>query len=88
MGGDADRFLSGIDLLDAGKGSSDYFYASSVAVAEPPARGRNPRQARRALTMGVNPNQILLTGIRTTTADEANEIKMPMEFAAGMERDV
>ena len=82
-GGAIDRFFVGIDLLDAGKAPLIIFTRAQWPWLNLPPEGEI--LAKRALTMGVNPSQILLTGTVTTTAEEADEIKTLMEFA-GMER--
>ena len=82
-GGAIDRFFVGIDLLDAGKAPLIIFTRAQWPWLNLPPEGEI--LAKRALTMGVSSNQILLTGTVTTTADEANEIKTLMELA-GMER--
>ena len=82
-GGAIDRFFVGIDLLSAGKAPLIIFSRAQWPWLNLPPEGEI--LAKRALTMGVNPSQILLTGTVSTTADEANEIKTLMEFA-GMDR--
>ena len=82
-GGATDRFFVGIDLLSAGKAPLIIFTRAQWPWLNLPPEGEI--LAKRALTMGVNPSQILLTGTVTTTADEADEVKTLMEFA-GMDR--
>ena len=82
-GGAVDRFFVGIDLLDAGKAPLIIFTRAQWPWLNLPPEGEV--LAKRALTMGVDPGQILLTGTVTTTAEEADEIKTLMEFAS-MER--
>ena len=82
-GGAIDRFFVGIDLLNAGKVPLIIFTRGEWPWLNLPPEGEV--LAKRALMMGVNPGQILLTGTVETTAEEADEIKTLMEFA-GMER--
>jgi uncharacterized SAM-binding protein YcdF (DUF218 family) len=82
-GSAVDRFFVGIDLLDAGKAPLIIFTRGQWPWLNLPPEGEI--LAERALTMGVDSGQILITGVVTTTADEADEIKTLMEFA-GMER--
>ena len=77
--GAIDRF-HGIDLLDAGKAPLIIFTRAQWPWLNLPPEGEI--LAKRALAMGVNPSQILLTGTVTTTADEANEIKTLMDSPA------
>jgi uncharacterized SAM-binding protein YcdF (DUF218 family) len=81
--GDAHRFIAGIDLLQAGKAPLIIFTRGQWPWANLPPEGEI--LAKRAIAMGVQDTQILLTGIVTSTADEANEVKTLMEFG-GMRR--
>ena len=82
-GSAVDRLFVGIDFLDSGKAPLIIFTRAQWPWLNLPPEGEI--LAERALTMGVDSGQILLTGTVTTTAEEADEIKTLMEFA-GMER--
>ena len=77
--GDADRFMAGIDLLKAGKAPLIIFTRSQWPWLNLPPEGEI--LAKRALMMGVNSGQILLTGVVTNTADEADEVRSLMDLA-------
>jgi uncharacterized SAM-binding protein YcdF (DUF218 family) len=81
--GDADRFMTGVDLMKAGKAPLIIFTRGQWPWLKLPPEGEV--LARRAISMGIRENQILLTGIVTNTADEAAEVKTLMEFG-GMRR--
>jgi uncharacterized SAM-binding protein YcdF (DUF218 family) len=77
------RFFTGLDLLEARKAPLIIF-----------TRGQNPwtnlppvgdQLAKRAVTTGIQEDQILLTGTVTNTADEADEVRSLMDFV-GMKR--
>jgi uncharacterized SAM-binding protein YcdF (DUF218 family) len=78
-----DRFFAGVDLLKAGKAPLIVFTRGQYPWDSLPPEGE--QLAKRAIAMGVQDTQILLTGIVTNTADEANEVKTLMEFG-GMRR--
>lgn len=77
--GDADRFMVGIDLLRAGKAPLIIFTRGQWPWLNLPPEGEI--LAKRALMMGVNSSQVLLTGVVTNTADEADEVKYLMDLA-------
>ena len=81
--GDADRFMTGVDLVKAGKAPLIIFTRGQWPWLNLPPEGEV--LARRAISMGIREKQILLTGIVTNTADEAAEVKTLMEFG-GMRR--
>jgi len=81
--GDADRFMAGVDLVKAGKAPLIIFTRGQWPWLNLPPEGEV--LARRAISMGVPERQILLTGIVTNTADEAEEIRSLMDFG-GMRR--
>ncbi len=81
--GNADRFMAGIDLVKAGKAPLIIFTRGQQPWSNLPPEGEI--LAQRAISMGVRSDQILLTGIVTNTADEAEEVRALVEFA-GMER--
>lgn len=84
-GSTVDRFFAGIDLLNAGKAPLIIFTRGKWPWLNLPPEGEV--LANRALTMGIRSDQILLTGIATTTAEEALEVQTVMNFA-GMERAI
>ena len=81
--GDADRFMTGVDLVKAGKAPLIIFTRGQWPWLNLPPEGEV--LARRAISMGIREKQILLTGVVTNTADEAAEVKTLMEFG-GMRR--
>jgi uncharacterized SAM-binding protein YcdF (DUF218 family) len=81
--GDADRFMTGVDLVKSGKAPLIIFTRGQWPWLNLPSEGEV--LARRAISMGISEKQILLTGIVTNTADEADEVKTLMEFG-GMRR--
>lgn len=76
---DADRFMAGIDLLQTGKAPLIVFTRGQWPWLNLPPEGEV--LAKRALMMGVNSSQILLTGVVTNTADEADEVRSLMDLA-------
>ena len=78
-----DRLFAGVDLLNAGKAPLIIFTRGQWPWLNLPPEGEI--LAKRALMMGVQEKQILLTGIVTNTADEADEVKSLMDFG-GMRR--
>ena len=78
-----DRFFAGVDLLNAQKAPIIIFTRGQYPWDSLPAEGEI--LAKRALMIGVNSSQILLTGVVTNTADEAAEVKALIEFG-GMRR--
>jgi uncharacterized SAM-binding protein YcdF (DUF218 family) len=78
-----DRLFAGVDLLNAQKAPIIIFTRGQWPWVSLPPEGEI--LAERALMMGVNSNQILLTGVVTNTADEAGEVKSLMDFG-GMRR--
>ena len=81
--GDADRFMAGIDLLQAGKAPLIIFTRGQWPWLNLPPEGEI--LAKRALMMGVNSSQVLLTGVVTNTADEAAEVRALMDLT-GLEK--
>ena len=81
--GDADRFMTGVDLVKAGKAPLIIFTRAQWPWLNLPPEGEV--LAQRAISMGIREKQILLTGIVSNTADEAAEVKTLMEFG-GMRR--
>ena len=81
--GEVDRFFSGIDLVKGGKAPLIIFTRGQWPWLNLQPEGEV--LARRAISMGVRSDQILLTGVVTNTADEAAEVKTLMEFG-GMRR--
>lgn len=81
--GDADRFMAGIDLLQAGKAPLIIFTRGQWPWLNLPPEGEI--LAKRALMMGVNSSQVLLTGVVTKTADEAAEVRALMDLT-GLEK--
>ena len=81
--GNADRFMAGIDLVKAGKAPLIIFTRGQQPWSNLPPEGEI--LAQRAISMGIRPDQILLTGVVTNTAEEANEVRTLVEFA-GMKR--
>ena len=75
---DADRFMAGIDLLQAGKAPLIIFTRGQWPWLNLPPEGEI--LAKRALMMGVNSSQVLLTGVVTKTADEAAEVRALMDL--------
>ena len=73
-----DRFFTGINLLSAGKAPLIIFTRAQWPWLNLPPEGE--KLANQAITMGVQEKQILLTGIVTNTAEEADEVKTLMEF--------
>lgn len=78
-----DRFFAGVDLLNAQKAPLIVFTRGQWPWLNLPPEGEI--LAKRALMMGVSSSQILLTGVVTNTADEADEVKSLMDFG-GMRR--
>ena len=78
-----DRLFAGVDLLYAGKAPLIIFTRGQYPWADLPPQG--DQLAKRAIAMGVQEKQILLTGIATNTADEADEVKSVMDLG-GMKR--
>ena len=74
-----DRFFAGIDLLNAQKAPLIIFTRGQWPWLNLPPEGEV--LAKRALMMGVKSSQILLTGVVTNTADEANEVRALMDLA-------
>ena len=77
--GDADRFMAGVDLVKAGKAPLIIFTRGQWPWLNLPPEGEV--LAKRALMMGVSSSQILLTGVVTNTADEADEVRSLMDLA-------
>ena len=78
-----DRLFAGVDLLNAQKAPIIIFTRGQWPWVSLPPEGE--QLANRAIAMGVPERQILLTGIVTNTADEADEVKSLMDFG-GMRR--
>ena len=76
--GDADRFMTGINLLKAGKAPLIIFTRAQWPWMNLPPEGEI--LANQATGMGISSNKILLTGIVTNTADEADEVKALMDL--------
>ena len=83
MGEATDRLFAGVDLLNAGKAPLIIFTRGQYPWTDLPPEGE--QLAKRAISMGVQDTQILLTGIATNTADEAGEVKSVMDLG-GMKR--
>ena len=75
-----DRFFAGIDLFRAEKAPLIVFTQAKMPWSELPPEGE--QLAKRAMAMGIPGSRILLTGIVTNTADEANEVRALMELSA------
>ena len=75
-----DRLFAGVDLLKAGKAPLIIFTRGQYPWSYLPPEGEV--LAQRAISMGVGPDQILLTGVVTNTADEADEVKTLLEFGS------
>ena len=73
-----DRLFAGVDLLNAGKAPLVILTRGLYPWADLPPEG--DQLAKRAIAMGVQDKQILLTGIVRNTADEAQEVKTLMEL--------
>lgn len=76
--GDADRFMTGIDLLKREKAPLIIFTRGQWPWVNLPPEGEI--LAKRATTMGIDSSRILLTDIVTNTADEADEVKALMSL--------
>ena len=73
-----DRLFAGVDLLNAGKAPLIIFTRAQNPWRKLPPEG--DQLAKRAIAMGVQERQILLTGTVTNTADEADEVKALMDL--------
>jgi len=78
-----DRLFAGVDLLNAGKAPLIIFTRGQVPWDKRPPEGE--QLAKRAIAMGIEERQILLTGIATNTADEANVVKALVDLG-GIDR--
>ena len=78
-----DRLFAGVDLLNAGKAPLIILTRGQYPWVDLPPEGEV--LAKRAISMGVQDKQILLTGAVANTADEAAEVKAMMDLA-GLEK--
>ena len=73
-----DRLFAGVDLLNAGKAPLIIFTRGQYPWNDFPPEG--DQLAKRAIAMGVQERQVLLTGIASNTADEAEEVRTLMDL--------
>lgn len=73
-----DRLFAGVDLLNAGKAPLIIFNRAQNPWRKLPPEG--DQLEKQAIIMGVQERQILLTGLVTNTADEADEVRALMDF--------
>ena len=74
---DPDRFFAGVDLLKSGKAPTLIFTSGKMPWDDFPAEGELLKT--KAIDLGVNKSQILLSGIVTNTEEESVAVKRLMK---------